>query len=321
MELKNETCLNKGTEIEKLTADDLTMIVGDNEVKVLGFLAHGKATEDYAVVSVCCNGVWNEWYIPYVYRWHNICINTAIEIAERIKACKPLLTVANIEAYKINTRRLIKLLLGARADVTTPIFKKLLKNCGEWVCNREFRNPNPQRRILDLKQKGFTLATKIENKKTYHMLLPFDIVKAPTYETIPANVRKLIFAALGNKDAYYDKPVDRSALPDHKFPEIRWNASTPKANDCLNEDDMREKFQLLSESINQAKREVCRGCFQTGKRGKFYGIEFFYKGDEAWPQDVPTTGKEAEAGCVGCFWYDMAAWRKALNKLIKGKQQ
>lgn len=42
-----------------------------------------------------------------------------------------------------------------------------------------------------------------------------------------------------------------------------------------------------------------------------------YAGGETWPDDVPRTGKSAETGCVGCFWYDMSAWRDALNKLIR----
>ena len=212
-------------------------------------------------------------------------------------------------------------LFGAQSTVTLPIFKKLLARCGEWVWNKEFTSSNPQRRIQDLKEMGFTLVTKMEEKKTYHMLLPFDIVKAPTYETIPAKVRKAIFSALDNIDAYNDKPVDRSALPDHKFPEIRWKADTPESNDNLNEDEMREKFQLVPEFVNQAKREVCRKCFQTGRRGKFSGIDFFYKGDELWPKEVPQMGKDAEIGCIGCFWYDMMAWRKALNKLVKEQKE
>ena len=31
---------------------------------------------------------------------------------------------------------------------------------------------------------GFTLATKMEDKKTFHMLLPVERVTAPTYETM-----------------------------------------------------------------------------------------------------------------------------------------
>jgi hypothetical protein len=83
------------------------------------------------------------------------------------------------------------------------------------------------------------------------------------------------------------------------------------------ENEIRQKFQLLDNQRNQQKREVCRQCFQTGKRGVLFGIKYFYKGDENWPSDVPKVGKSAEAGCVGCGWYDMAEWRKSLNELTK----
>ena len=54
---------------------------------------------------------------------------------------------------------------------------------------------------------------------------------------------------------------------------------------------------------------------RNGKRGIVMGINFFYKGDENWPKGVPRKGIEAEKGCEGCGWYDVAEWKKALNRL------
>lgn len=105
-------------------------------------------------------------------------------------------------------------------------------------------------------------------------------------------------------------------MPDHKFPEIRWEAGVEESNEGLSALDMQIKFQLVPEWVNQAKREVCRKCFQTGIRGKLNGIDYYYHGDEKWPSNAPTTGVAAKAGCVGCFWYDMMKWRENLNKLI-----
>lgn len=56
-------------------------------------------------------------------------------------------------------------------------------------------------------------------------------------------------------------------------------------------------------------------------RGKLNGINYFYHGDEKWPPNVPTVGPAAKVGCHGCFWFDMAEWRKALNHLIKEKNR
>ncbi len=82
------------------------------------------------------------------------------------------------------------------------------------------------------------------------------------------------------------------------------------------EAEIRQKFQLLDNQRNQQKREVCRRCFQTDKRGVLFGIRYFYAGDKNWPVDVPKVGQSAERGCVGCGWYDMAVWRGSLNALL-----
>lgn len=302
---------------EQLTAEGLSKRINDEPLKVIGFWEHRKATERYVILTIRNGTGVKEWYIPYVYRRTNTFIDEANELAEYIKSIKQFLTPDNIASFKHHWTDQLDKLFGERAAVTRPIFKTLLENCGTWVWNKKFDSPNPQRRIQDLKEKGFTLATKIADKNTYHMLLPFNMVKAPTYEQIPTKVRKMIFQVLKNHDAYRGKTVDNSALPDHKFPEIRWTSETPVANDDLTPKAIQKKFQLVQESVNQTKREVCRACFQTGLRGKFAGIDFFYVGDEKWPSTVPPTGNEAEKGCVGCFWYDMVTWRKALNIFIR----
>ncbi|UKI16155.1 MAG: hypothetical protein L6V87_10865 [Ruminococcus sp.] len=87
----------------------------------------------------------------------------------------------------------------------------------------------------------------------------------------------------------------------------------------MTDDEIRAKFQLLTNQRNQQKREVCRNCFQTGKRGTIYGISYFYEGDEYWDKSIPVKGKEAEKGCVGCPWYDIQNWKEHLMKLIKKK--
>jgi hypothetical protein len=87
----------------------------------------------------------------------------------------------------------------------------------------------------------------------------------------------------------------------------------------MSDEDVISKFQLLDNQRNQQKREVCRRCFQEGKRGTIYGLPFFYVGDENWPSNVPTVGKKAEEGCVGCAWYDIERWRSELLKLLNDK--
>ena len=291
---------------EKLTAEELTLRIDRKGVTATGFFEHSKASERYVILSVSDGGVTREWYLPYYYRRTNVRIDTTAELVDYVRDCVGLLSREQVASFKAATGKLSKTLFGKNANVTLPIFRKLLDNCGEWVRNKQFANPNPQRRIQAIKETGFTLATKTEGRKTYHSLLPFDIVKAPTCEVISSKARRAIFKALGGIDAYSGKPASLSALPDHKFPEIRWSAGVEESNEGLSEEAMRIKFQLVPERINQEKREVCRKCFQSGIRGKLNGIDYFYHGDERWPANVPTVGPAAKVGCHGCFWFDMA---------------
>lgn len=142
---------------------------------------------------------------------------------------------------------------------------------------------------------------------------------AQGYETIPAELRTRILAVLNYENVYELSDANRQGLlPDHKFPEIRWDAETRRDNQAdMSEDDIRAKFQLLDNQRNQQKREVCRNCFQNGDRGKLFGINFFYDGTSKWDDNVPQTGAAAEQGCVGCGWYDIQVWRDSLNNLLE----
>ncbi len=85
----------------------------------------------------------------------------------------------------------------------------------------------------------------------------------------------------------------------------------------MTDEEIKSKFQLLTNQRNQEKREVCRTCYQTGKRGIAFGIPYFYKGDENWDSEIPEKGKDAECGCEGCAWYDFAEWRKHLLEVLQ----
>ena len=148
--------------------------------------------------------------------------------------------------------------------------------------------------------------------------------KGNGYESFSPTLRNRIIKVLGGIDAYEGTP-SAHCLPDHKFSEIRWDENTKSENpDTMSEADIRAKFQLLSNQRNQQKREVCRNCFQTGKRGVVYGIPFYYKGNENWNENIPTKGKEAEEGCEGCPWYDLNEWKRQvlirLNSTIDNKK-
>lgn len=76
------------------------------------------------------------------------------------------------------------------------------------------------------------------------------------------------------------------------------NTSTQKIDD----------FQPLSKPANDAKRQFCKECKETNLRydaKKYMGYPVsFTKGDINYTEEL---------GCIGCFWYDPIAFRKALK--------
>ena len=142
------------------------------------------------------------------------------------------------------------------------------------------------------------------------------IVTGNGYETFSPSLRKKILETLNYYDSYEGKKGSH-LLPDHKFPEIRWDEHTKAENpDDMTETDIKEKFQLLTNQRNLQKREVCRRCYHTNERGYPFGIKFFYEGTEKWDENIPKRGKAAEEGCKGCGWYDMGKWRSVLTESL-----
>lgn len=186
---------------------------------------------------------------------------------------------------------------------------------------------NSARRIQDLKDFGYTIVTdthrycpRCGKKRTHYQLLriPRGGAYGNGYETFSPKLRRRIIQALNSIDVY-EGMESSFCLPDHKFPEIRWDQNTKETNpSTMSDEEIRAKFQLLTNQRNQQKREICRNCFQTGKRGSIYGISFYYEGTENWDMSIPKKGKDAEKGCVGCPWYDIAEWRRQLMARLEG---
>lgn len=75
----------------------------------------------------------------------------------------------------------------------------------------------------------------------------------------------------------------------------------------LNKNQQLYDFQPLSKAANDAKRQFCKECIQSGLRydAKQLGYPIsFYQGTLQYD----TTNK-----CVGCFWYDPIEFRKHLS--------
>lgn len=287
---------------------------------------HLKASEEYISVEFTYKDyIWKGW-IPLEYRRTGISISKTndTELIEYLNFVYEELNPENFESW-IKDQNIFWNETKPKALATKQFFDCLLK--GGWQCvNCTLpKNPNWARRIQDIKECGYTLSTDTKRycpncnlKKTHLILVPLKrgILEGNGYETLSPKLRKRIIEVLKNIDVYENKN-SQHLLPDHKFSEIRWDENTKSANlDNMTDEEIKLKFQLLSNQRNQQKREVCRICYQTGKRGTIFGINYFYKGNEYWDKNIPKVGKESEKGCIGCPWYDIEEWRKYVIKKL-----
>ena len=288
-------------------------------------IKHSKASEEYLLVRFLYDNdqTWEGW-IPVEYRRTGISIaeDNIEEINNYLELVYQNMNPGNHQSWLEEQEDFWK---DSKAIVTKPFFDSL-KN-GGWQCVKCTlpQNSNPARRIQDLKEMGYTLSTntnyfcsKCKQNTTHYSLIPIkrgDFI-GNGYETWSPKLRKRILSVLNNVDIYENKP-NKHILPDHKFSEIRWDDNTKSENsENMTDEEIRQKFQLLSNQRNQQKREICRTCFQTGKRGIIFGIPFWYLGDENWDANIPRKGKLAEKGGEGCAWYDIEKWRNELLKKL-----
>jgi hypothetical protein len=295
-----------------------------NEIEILSLREHSKASEKYVDlrISLPDKTVW-EGSIPYFYRRTGLFIETEIELIDYINEIKHFFLKKNINEFiEMEKARWDADLSGK--ETTKGFFLKLINLQWNSVEKDLPNNPNWARRIQDIKELGYTLATNTNmriqgttNNGTHIMLIPLPKGGVTGYEVMSASFKQKVINALSAVNAYELSTANRHGLlPDHKFPEIRWDATTRKTNESLTDAEIKSKFQLLDNQRNQQKREICRNCFQTNKRGIIFGIEYFYEGCIDWPDCIPKIGIDAEQGCIGCGWYDIQKWRNSLNELL-----
>lgn len=311
--------------------EKIRQLTPSDKIRVLGLRGHAKASEKYVDVEFSYpkdNFGW-EGSIPYYYRRTGLFLETPEEIAELIKDAYSSLARENRKKWAKEERRLWN--EKHKAKKVTKVFFDQILNL-QWNCvNCDLpKNPNWARRIQKIKEMGYLIATerrrcnRCKENRTHILLIPFGRGSETGYEVWSQKLRKRIVNVLNKIDVYENKRASsaNALIPDHKFPEIRWDESTKAENpDDMSEEEIQRKFQLLDNRRNLQKREVCRRCYQTNKRGFAFGIKYFYKGSENWPKGIPKRGKAAEKGCVGCPWYDLAKWRESLNKRLKAKHQ
>ena len=309
----------------EITVESFSELLNNKYIIIEGFREHSKASEKYIDVTIVqADGFAWKGSIPYFYRRTGLFIETPEELVDYLNEIYPLFSQKAVNEFiQTETKRWNDELSGK--ETTKGFFDKLLNLEWNSVQYDLPANRNFARRIQDIKEFGYTLATdtrrQVKGKyetDTHIQLVPLPKGGVTGYEVMsPAFKMKAITVMEGINVYELSSANKHGLLPDHKFPEIRWDDKTRDENpDEMSEREIREKFQLVDNQRNQQKREACRKCFQTGIRGQLYGINFYYAGNENWDAKIPKIGKDAEAGCVGCGWYDIQQWRESLNNFI-----
>lgn len=189
---------------------------------------------------------------------------------------------------------------------------------GEWHCGKhELPGTQPAKAIQVIGQHGFQIEKKTilcpvcEDRTVHRRLVSTTPVKTSFIRLpLPAKLRKRILKHYNNIEAITLRKMLPSQLEiDHRFPQVRWSQDETYDPD-MPEEQIHTKFQLLTRQNNLWKSRYCEHCKQTGERGTFIGINYFYSGGESWDKRI---SDDNEKGCVGCFWYDSETWRNNLN--------
>jgi len=143
---------------------------------------------------------------------------------------------------------------------------------------------------------------------------------------LPKSLQIKIYNYYGYMDAIEQRKRQAHELViDHRFPMERWGVAEEQNSSSMTDHEIEAKFQLLKKDSagnhNLLKSRACERCIATGKRGYPMGIQFYYEGDENWPEGCPVSGPEAERGCIGCGWYNFDLWRNALNDFIRSNHE
>ncbi|ELV6764329.1 hypothetical protein SHO10_000323 [Campylobacter jejuni] len=172
---------------------------------------------------------------------------------------------------------------------------------------------------LDTDEKGnyykVQLCSKCNMNTIHRKLKSLKILEnTKTRSGISVSLARRIKNCLRNEEAVYLREMSPNELEiDHKFPQIRWKTDESKNDGSMSEEEIKNKFILLTRNNNLLKSRYCEKCFKNGTRGYFPEIKFWYRGNEKWQGEDDND----EKGCVGCFWYDPYRWREELNKFLQ----
>ncbi len=209
----------------------------------------------------------------------------------------------------------------SRSDTNRGKVFEILSDC-EWHCaDCELPGSQVAKDIQQIRIEGFEFEGSpsfwgenrhCENceRKTVHrrMKYPFPTDESVTRGDMPESFKTRVRKLYDHRDAFDGSSPSTTIEVDHRIPEVRWKESEDFDFENMDDDEIREHFQVLSRKNNLMKSRKCEKCDKTGKRPSFFGIEFYYEGDEEYDQEV---------GCEGCGWAYTQKWKDKLNEKIK----
>lgn len=204
----------------------------------------------------------------------------------------------------------------SKADI---FLEECKKNVGNWTCSLHTTNSNQPAAIFrEVKKRGYefeevspgrwgkSMYCPVCKQETSHYKL-LKLVPTLTQQkrlTIDSKTRKRILAIFNNRDAFTGASISSTPEIDHKVPWTRLESDIDATK--LNDQEIKEHFQLLTREHNLLKDRACDHCKKTNIRPPFFEIPFWYEGDCKY-----------NGSCVGCGWFDGAKWRECISNKLK----
>lgn len=193
------------------------------------------------------------------------------------------------------------------------------RNLGKWTCAYCASNSNqPAATFREIKKQGYKFEETSPNRwgktmfcpacgteRTHYKLLALE----PQFQekeriSINGPTRQRILNLLGMTDAFSGASISSTPEIDHKIPWTRLDNDIDAST--LSDREIKQHFQLLTREHNLLKDRMCGHCKNDNIRPPFFGLHFWYEGDEHY-----------NGSCVGCGWHDGAKWKEELNKILQ----
>ena len=181
----------------------------DNSIEIIQFREHSKASEKYIDIKIYENKevIWSG-SIPYFYRRTGLFIENEEDLTEYLNKIKINFTKENINNFINKEKKRWETEMSGKK--TTKGFFDILLNMQWNSIDKDLpNNPNWARRIQDIKEFGYTLATNTnmpikdsKDKGTHILLVPLPKGGVNGYEVMSEAFKKKAIKALNSINSF-----------------------------------------------------------------------------------------------------------------------